>query len=42
MRDEEEEHRESAIDAGAAELPRPLARLMRATAKVMTKTAYWV
>lgn len=42
MRDEEEQHGENAIDAGAAELPRPIVRLMRATAKVMTKTAYWV
>jgi len=42
MRDEEAEHGENAVDAGAAELPRPIVRLMRATAKVMTKTAYWV
>ena len=42
MRDEEEEHGENAIAAGAAELPRPIVRLMRATAKIMTKTAYWV
>ena len=42
MRDEEEQHGENAIEAGAAELPRPLVRLMQATAKVMTKTAYWV
>ncbi len=42
MRDEEEEHGENAVGAGAAELPRPIIRLMRATAKVMTKTAYWV
>ena len=42
MRDEEEEHGENAIDAGAAKLPQPIVRLMRATAKVMTKTAYWV
>jgi len=42
MRDEEEEHGENAIDAGAAELPGPVIRLMRATAKLMTKTAYWV
>lgn len=42
MRDEEEEHGENAVDAGAAELPRPIVRLMRATAKIMTKTAYWV
>ena len=42
MRDEEEQHGENAIEAGAAELPRAVVRLMRATAKVMTKTAYWV
>ena len=42
MRDEEEEHGENAVDAGAAVLPGPIVRLMRATAKVMTKTAYWV
>ena len=42
MRDEEYEHGENAIEAGAAELPPPVTRLMRATAKVMTNTAYWV
>ena len=42
MRDEEEEHGENAIDAGAAELPTPVRRLMQVTAKVMTKSAYWV
>ena len=42
MRDEEEEHGDNAIDAGAAELPAPDKRLMEITAKVMTKTAYWV
>ena len=42
MRDEEEEHGDNAIDAGAAELPAPVKRLMQMTAKVMTKTAYWV
>ena len=42
MRDEEEIHGESAQEAGAAELPRTVIRLMRATAKVMTNTAYWV
>lgn len=42
MRNEEEEHGENAIAAGAADLPRPVVRLMQATAKVMTKTAYWV
>lgn len=40
MRDEEQEHGENAIEAGAAELPSPLQRLMRLTARVMTTTAY--
>jgi len=42
MRDEEEEHGENAAKAGAAELPPPVKRLMEMTAKVMTRTAYWV
>lgn len=42
MRDEEAAHGENAIDAGAAQLPRPIVRMMRMTAKIMTKTAYWV
>ncbi|MDJ0750138.1 MAG: 2-polyprenyl-3-methyl-6-methoxy-1,4-benzoquinone monooxygenase [Woeseiaceae bacterium] len=42
MRDEELEHGQNAIEAGAAELPQPVRRLMQMTAKVMTKTAYWV
>ncbi len=42
MRDEEAEHGENAIEAGAAELPEPVKRLMEMTAKVMTRTAYWV
>ncbi len=42
MRDEEQEHGENAKDAGAAELPGPVQHLMRVTAKVMTKAAYWV
>jgi ubiquinone biosynthesis monooxygenase Coq7 len=42
MRDEEEEHGENAAKAGAAELPPPVKRLMQMTARVMTKTAYWV
>lgn len=40
MRDEEAEHGENAIDAGAAELPQPIRRLMQLTAKLMTSTAY--
>lgn len=42
MRDEEELHGANARDAGAAELPPPVRRLMRLTAKVMTGTAYWI
>jgi ubiquinone biosynthesis monooxygenase Coq7 len=42
MRDEEAEHGENAVAAGAADLPGPIKTLMRLTAKFMTKTAYWV
>lgn len=42
MRDEEQQHGENAVDAGAAELPRGVALMMKAASKVMTKTAYWV
>lgn len=42
MRDEEAEHGENAVAAGAAKLPRPVVRLMQATAKIMTMTAYRV
>ncbi|HSG59726.1 MAG TPA: 2-polyprenyl-3-methyl-6-methoxy-1,4-benzoquinone monooxygenase [Woeseiaceae bacterium] len=40
MRDEEEEHGDNAREAGAAELPEPVRRLMQLTAKIMTATAY--
>jgi len=42
MRDEERKHGEDAVAAGAIELPRPVKQLMRVTAKIMTRTAYWV
>ena len=42
MHEEEAEHGENAVDAGAAELPPPIKQLMRLTAKVMTRTAYWL
>jgi ubiquinone biosynthesis monooxygenase Coq7 len=42
MRDEEAAHGENAIAAGATDLPGPVKTLMRLTAKVMTRTAYWV
>lgn len=40
MRDDEARHGASARDAGASELPGPVRVLMRATAKLMTLTAY--
>jgi ubiquinone biosynthesis monooxygenase Coq7 len=40
MRDEEEQHGANANKAGAAALPPPAAVLMRAFARVMTRTAY--
>ena len=42
MRDEEEVHGANARDAGAAPLPAPIRGLMRAVAKIMTRTAYRV
>lgn len=42
MRVEEAAHGDSALEAGAADLPGPVAQLMRMSAKLMTKTAYWV
>lgn len=42
MREEEEEHGANAKEAGAAPLPEPIRGLMRAVAKIMTRTAYRV
>jgi ubiquinone biosynthesis monooxygenase Coq7 len=42
MHMEEADHGENAIDAGAAELPEPVKGLMKFTAKIMTRTAYWL
>ena len=42
MRDEEAEHGENAIEAGAAELPPALKHLMKLTARIMTTSAYRV
>ncbi len=42
MRDEEALHGANARDAGAAELPSGVRRLMRLTAKIMTRAAYWL
>ena len=42
MRDEEALHGANAKAAGAAELPAHIQRMMRLTAKIMTRTAYWL
>jgi len=42
MRDDEARHRQTAVALGAAELPEPAKRAMRAMAKVMTTLAYRV
>ena len=42
MRDEEALHGANARDAGAAELPSGVRRLMRLMAKIMTRAAYWL
>jgi len=40
MREDELQHATTALEAGAAELPDPIKKLMALTSKVMTKTAY--
>jgi 3-demethoxyubiquinol 3-hydroxylase len=42
MKEDEARHAASAHDAGATPLPRPVQMAMRAAAKVMTTTAYYV
>jgi 3-demethoxyubiquinol 3-hydroxylase len=42
MRDDESRHRETAVALGAAQLPAPARRAMRAMAKLMTTIAYRV
>jgi ubiquinone biosynthesis monooxygenase Coq7 len=42
MRDDEAEHGAKAQARGAAELPLPVKLAMRAAAKIMTRTAYWL
>jgi 3-demethoxyubiquinol 3-hydroxylase len=42
MRDDEDRHGREAAEAGARQLPRPVRGLMRAVARVMTRSAYWV
>jgi ubiquinone biosynthesis monooxygenase Coq7 len=42
MRDDEEHHGNSAISAGGRVLPRLARAFMKATAAIMTRTAYWI
>ena len=42
MQQDEAQHRDDALDAGAAELPAVIKTLMRWMSKIMVKTAYWV
>ena len=42
MRADEERHGAEAAAAGARPLPRPVQDLMRAVARVMTRSAYWI
>jgi ubiquinone biosynthesis monooxygenase Coq7 len=42
MSSDEERHGRNAELAGGAELPKPVRALMKLTAKVMTRTAYWL
>jgi len=42
MKNDEAAHREHALERGGSELPRWIRKLMRATAKIMTRSAYWI
>ena len=42
MRADESQHADTALNSGATALPKPLKKLMRLTAKIMTKTAYYL
>lgn len=42
MKADERQHGQNALHAGGRELPSPIRRLMRATARIMTSTSYWV
>lgn len=42
MKEDERRHAETAVQAGAAELPPPVRRLMQLASKVMTSTAHWI
>lgn len=42
MQMDERAHGRHAVEAGGVQLPRVIQRLMRATARIMTSTSYWV
>ena len=42
MREDEGHHATTAIESGAAELPRPIKRLMQLVSKAMTRSVYWL
>lgn len=42
MKEDEGHHATVAVEAGGAELPYPVKKLMALTSKIMTRTAFWV
>ncbi|KKL58671.1 hypothetical protein LCGC14_2223010 [marine sediment metagenome] len=42
MQVDERHHQNTAIDAGAARLPKPITHIMRLVSKIMTKSSYWI
>ena len=42
MKEDEGKHATTALESGGAQLPAPIKGLMKLTAKVMTKSAYWI
>ena len=42
MRQDEADHAQMAVDAGAKELPRPIQKIMQFASGIMTRTAYWI
>ena len=42
MKEDEGHHATVALDAGGAELPYPIKKIMGLTSKIMTRTAFWI
>ena len=42
MKEDEQHHATTALEAGGAALPAPIKKLMSLTSKLMTRTAYWI